>query len=400
MYIVITGATGFVGQQVVKRLIKNGHVLLLVGRKKERLSECFPDFDTCCYQELANKARGYDLLINLATQNNNSSASYEEFYMANVSLVDHIAGVCEDVGIKCLLYVSSFHCLNERDKSHYAATKRLGAAKIANLLNVNTCTLFLPIVYGDFWGGKLKFLNRLPKVFSNVIFDVLASLKPTVHVDQIVDIIENRKYDTQKTIFISKSQQDNFTYRCISRFLDLMFASIVSLFFCWLLIAVWFAIKVDSPGPALFKQTRVGKKGKLFVCYKFRTMQANTAEVATHQVSPAALTGLGSFLRKTKIDELPQVLNIFKNDLSLIGPRPCLPSQKRLIRIRNEHSIFDIKPGITGWAQVNNIDMSCEEKLKNWDLEYLCQQSLVFDSSIFIKTFFGSGLGDRIKRPV
>ena len=140
---------------------------------------------------------------------------------------------------------------------------------------------------------------------------------------------------------------------------------------------------------------RVGRYGKTFTCYKFRTMQQGTVQAGTHEVSQASVTSIGRFLRGTKLDELPQVWNILKNEISLIGPRPGLPVQKELFEARQAWGVFDVKPGISGLAQVNNIDMSDPEKLARWDARYIALQSLVLDIKITLATVRGGGQGDK-----
>ena len=114
-------------------------------------------------------------------------------------------------------------------------------------------------------------------------------------------------------------------------------------------------------------------------------------------MSQASVTPIGRFLRGTKLDELPQVWNILKNEISLIGPRPGLPVQTDLFEARQAWGVFEVKPGISGLAQVNNIDMSDPEKLARWDARYIALQSLVLDTKITIATIRGGGQGDRVK---
>lgn len=125
-------------------------------------------------------------------------------------------------------------------------------------------------------------------------------------------------------------------------------------------------------------------------------MKQGTAQAGTHEVSSAAVTKIGAFLRKTKIDELPQIWNIFRGELSLVGPRPCLPVQTELNEARHKLGVYEITPGITGLAQINGIDMSRPELLAQWDARYIAQQSLLLDLKIIIATFTGSGQGDLV----
>ncbi|MBE0694890.1 MAG: sugar transferase [Aquamicrobium sp.] len=164
----------------------------------------------------------------------------------------------------------------------------------------------------------------------------------------------------------------------------------------WLLGLIWLLVRVQSPGPGIFAQTRVGRNGAEFTCYKFRTMKTGTAQAATNEVPMEAVTRVGRFLRRTKLDELPQIWNILRNEISLVGPRPCLPVQMQLVEARRRRGVLSLKPGITGLAQVNGIDMSDPERLARWDARYLALQSLALDARILLATAKGRGQGDRV----
>lgn len=155
-------------------------------------------------------------------------------------------------------------------------------------------------------------------------------------------------------------------------------------------------VKMSSSGPSIFAQTRVGRRKKPFTCYKLRTMVDGTKEVGTHEIERAALTRFGRVLRVSKLDELPQLWNVLKGEMSLVGPRPCLPSQTKLIEERSKLGVYELVPGITGIAQVEKIDMSDPVKLALKDAEYLGKQSLIFDCRLLILTIVGKGLGDRV----
>ena len=154
-----------------------------------------------------------------------------------------------------------------------------------------------------------------------------------------------------------------------------------------LIIAI--AIKIDSNGPVLFKQKRVGKGKKHFMILKFRTMRTDTPHDApTHELSDPKkwITKVGGFLRKTSLDELPQLFNIFVGQMSVIGPRPALWNQFDLIEERDKYGANDVRPGLTGWAQINGRDeLEIDVKAK-FDGEYIEKMSLGFD----VKCFFGT----------
>ena len=150
-------------------------------------------------------------------------------------------------------------------------------------------------------------------------------------------------------------------------------------------------------GLPLFRQERVGRNQKPFTLVKFRTMRPNTASVATHLADTSAVTKLGHFLRRTKLDELPQLWNVFKGEMSLVGPRPCLFSQHELIAERNSRGVFSARPGITGLAQINGIDMSTPELLAQTDARMIAEMSVRNYFKYIFLTVLGKGSGDRIK---
>ncbi len=152
---------------------------------------------------------------------------------------------------------------------------------------------------------------------------------------------------------------------------------------------------IDNRSPLFFQQ-RVGKNQELFTLVKFRTMAVNTNSVGTHLVDASSITKLGQFLRKTKLDELPQLLNVIIGDMSLVGPRPCLPNQTELITEREKRGVFSVRPGITGLAQVNDIDMSTPRKLALYDALMIKNMCFKLYFALLVATGLGKGHGDRV----
>ncbi|MBX6393029.1 MAG: sugar transferase [Burkholderiales bacterium] len=165
------------------------------------------------------------------------------------------------------------------------------------------------------------------------------------------------------------------------------------LFLVLLMVGWW------DTGAPLFLQTRVGRHQQPFTLVKFRTMRPGTAQVATHLADAAAVTRWGAFLRRTKLDELPQLWNVLKGDMSLVGPRPCLPNQTDLIAARERLGVFAARPGITGLAQIQGIDMSVPQLLAETDARMLQRLTLATYFIYLFKTVAGSGRGDRIRQP-
>ena len=150
-------------------------------------------------------------------------------------------------------------------------------------------------------------------------------------------------------------------------------------------------------GSPLFFQQRVGKNQEPFTLIKFRTMAITTGSVGTHLVDAASITKLGHFLRKAKLDEMPQLFNVLFGHMSLVGPRPCLLNQKELVEERAKRGVFGVRPGITGLAQINDVDMSTPRKLARYDQLMIKRMSLKLYSYLMICTALGKGRGDRVQ---
>jgi len=179
------------------------------------------------------------------------------------------------------------------------------------------------------------------------------------------------------------------------RLLDFVFAVlglvVASPLLMILTIAGWF-----DTGSPLFRQKRVGRFKNPFTLMKFRTMKPETAHVASHLADASAVTPFGRFLRRTKLDELPQLWNVLKGEMSLVGPRPCLFNQQELIDAREQLGVFAARPGITGLAQVNEIDMSTPELLAQTDARMLSSLGIRNYFAYILMTVTGKGSGDRV----
>jgi O-antigen biosynthesis protein WbqP len=175
----------------------------------------------------------------------------------------------------------------------------------------------------------------------------------------------------------------------VKRPFDLLLGLCATVLLIFPVAVIAVAVCLTSPGPALYWSDRVGRGNKLFKMPKFRSMRIGTPAVATHllQDPESYLTPIGSFLRKSSLDELPQLWSILVGDMSFVGPRPALFNQHDLIALRSQHGVDSLLPGLTGWAQVNGRDeLPIPEKVQ-FDVEYLRRQSLVFDLRILWMTF-------------
>jgi O-antigen biosynthesis protein WbqP len=166
-----------------------------------------------------------------------------------------------------------------------------------------------------------------------------------------------------------------------------------------LCLLLMLAIRWESRGNPLFIQVRVGRARKRFRMFKLRTMAQGTPDVASHEAPPASVTRLGAVLRKLKLDELPQLVNVIAGSMSLVGPRPCLPSQQELIDARERRGLFALRPGVTGPAQVVGVDMSEPERLATVEAEYFARASLAGDLDLIVRTARGGGRGDAAPNP-
>lgn len=175
----------------------------------------------------------------------------------------------------------------------------------------------------------------------------------------------------------------------LKRLFDLILAVMLMLFFFFIFLIIAMLLKISNKGKILYWSRRIGRNNKIFKMPKFRTMKENVPEVATHLlINPEIyITKVGFYLRKSSLDELPQIWSIFVGDMSFVGPRPALFNQYDLIKLRDECGVSELVPGITGWAQINGRDkLSIVEKV-NLDKFYLDNQSLLLDMKIILATF-------------
>ena len=181
------------------------------------------------------------------------------------------------------------------------------------------------------------------------------------------------------------------------RFFDVIFSFFGLILSFPVLIILWMLGYFDTGSP-LFCQKRVGRHLVPFTLVKFRTMKTSTQSVASHLASHDDITTLGLFLRRTKLDELPQLWNVLKGEMSLVGPRPGLYNQQELTDERKSRGVFDVRPGVTGLAQVNDIDMSTPQLLAETDAEMIASFTVKSYFKYIFMTILGKGSGDRVKR--
>ena len=181
------------------------------------------------------------------------------------------------------------------------------------------------------------------------------------------------------------------------RLFDIFFSLIGLVLLSPVLISLIIVGYFDTGSP-IFRQERVGKQMIPFNLIKFRSMHINSPWLATHLASSSSITPYGSFLRKSKLDELPQLYNVFVGDMSLVGPRPNLFNQEELIADRDSRGVYKVRPGITGLAQIKKIDMSTPSLLAETDSKMIQELNTFFYFKYIFLTLFGNGFGDRIKK--
>lgn len=180
------------------------------------------------------------------------------------------------------------------------------------------------------------------------------------------------------------------------RIFDVMLSLVGLLISLPILLALMVLGYLDTGSP-LFRQVRVGRHQQPFTLVKLRTMKPGTASMASHLADSSAITPFGRFLRKSKLDELPQLWNVFKGEMSLVGPRPCLFNQEELVRERAALDVFEARPGITGLAQLSNIDMSTPCLLAKTDSKMLQELTVATYFRYLLMTLLGKGYGDRVR---
>lgn len=501
--ILVTGATGFIGRNLIERLVFEEKFVPIAGVR---------EMDTSINQaelkvlgdlknfENFNKEilEGFQVIIHTAARahiaDDDMAASLIEHRKINVDATLNMARQAAEVGVKRFIFISSIGVngsvnsipFTEEDKpgpiGHYARFKweaEQGLKQIAKETDMEVVIIRPPLVYGRNAPGNFGKLFRLLEKGLPLPLGAINNRRSFVGTDNLVDFIvvcidhpaaANQTFlvadgvDISTTFLLKKIAKsmkksarlipvspslldfgakilgkkgiaqsllgslqvditksrnllgweppvsvDEGLRRCVERkivgetalysflrFFDIIFSAFGLLVclsaFALIMVAGW----LDTGSP-LFFQERVGKQRNPFTLVKFRTMKLDTASVASHLASLSSVTKIGSFLRKTKLDELPQLWNVLKGEMSLVGPRPCLFNQEELIRERDERGVYTVRPGITGLAQVNGIDMSTPKLLAETDAKMIQDMSLKNYFMFILQTIMGKGFGDKVK---
>ncbi|PKG88818.1 nucleoside-diphosphate sugar epimerase [Psychrobacter sp. Sarcosine-02u-2] len=506
MNILVTGANGFVGESIVKRLLTTEYQTIASVRKLPKLQQ------DCEYRlinnlednsNLTSVLRDIDVIIHSAARvhmmDDKSADPLTEFRKVNVEGTLNLARQAVESGVKRFIFISSIKVNGEATElgrpytegskpnpidpygvSKYEAEQ--GLVKIADTTALEVVIIRPSLVYGENVKGNFHSLMKWNyKGIPLPIGGIKQNLRSLVSVDNLVDFIvtciehkdaknevflisddddistaalleeiskglgvKNKavnipakfintaasaigksgvaqrlsgslqvdiskaktllgwhpKYSTsesiQKTARSYKSNLMAPKSMVFQRPLDIVFSATGLVAASPLLIGAT-AIGYLDTGSPLFIQERVGKDQKPFKLIKFRTMKVDTASVASHLADNSSITKLGRVLRKTKLDELPQLINVLKGEMSLVGPRPNLFNQKDLIEAREEMGVYNVLPGITGLAQLSGIDMSTPERLAKKDKEMIDTLNLKSYFSYILSTALGKGSGDAVK---
>lgn len=502
MRILITGATGFVGQALLESMISNLEFdLTVLARDVNKIPQRYLDrIDTLVQvDDIATWVpepafEQIDTVIHLASFAH-SNVSDGELVKTNVVGALNIARQAHRLGAKRVVYVSSIKAIGEstapgsklspdslpRPEDSYGRSKLEAERVLRTFTREKEIELVIvrpPLVHGPGAKGNLSLLsgliargvplpvsligNKRSLVAVNTLAEFLAvcATHPsagdrTFHIADIPDLstkelcellatnlgkrlktfpvspalirlgagllgkqgmaqslLDNLQVDSQAatddlgweprrfTVPHSSVRQPARTKneaRDMTRAFDILLSGLGLLVLCPLMLGI-FIVGLFDTGSPLFKQERVGRNQKSFTLVKFRTMKPGSSSVATHLADPAQVTRFGKVLRGSKLDELPQLLNVLRGEMSLVGPRPCLPSQTELIKERDKRGVFTLRPGVTGPGQVNGIDMSEPEQLAICDATLLEQRGIGPYFLLILRTMSGGGRGDRIVR--
>jgi lipopolysaccharide/colanic/teichoic acid biosynthesis glycosyltransferase len=408
MKVIVTGAASPLGQIVVPQILKAGLEMVLVTQSGDQEHTLYPNVPSVTLSALSDTGSGIGsettVLLHLAILQSNTADHPDDYAKQNVAFLQDVLAVVQKLGVRRVIYPASPQAKADTQdpykSSRFEAEQHLNDAVKDSRIDQLTL-LAIPAVYtDDQFRGRLTRLNSVPKILRAPLIALLGALYPILHGDRLattlIELLGKPPESGVNTLFLADDQSTNIAYRIGQRIMDIGFAVSIIVILWWALILVWIAVKLTSPGPGIFAQPRVGKAKKTFTCLKFRTMNQGTRQAGTHEMSTAEVTNVGKFLRASKLDELPQIVNLLRGDMSLVGPRPGLPIQTELSQARDARGIFKVRPGITGLAQVQGVDMSEPETLARLDAEYVARRSLLLDLRLLLATVSRRAFGDKI----
>ncbi len=398
--VVLTGVGGVVGRQLVKELQRKGVALRVLSRDPNVLSDWLPaEVKTGTYEQMDEVLAGADAVVHMASRNNDLTGEWEGFQRDNVDLSLKVAAAAKQAGVGRFVFVSTTKALTDKG-GHYGRSKAMAERKLADLndSDFRVSVARLCPVYGKETRGKIRLLQNLPLGLGKLALWLVRSLVPIVSTERVAvgigDLLEST--DPLEEVCLSDPLSKLSVYGLFVFFLNLAFAVAVPLIMGIPCLIAGVAIALTSRGGVFFIQDRLGQGQGLFPLCKFRTMFTGAPVAGTHEVGKSHVTQVGAFLRKSKIDELPQTWNILKCQINLVGPRPGLEKQTELTRQRQRYDVFATRPGITGYGQVSGVDMSEPNRLAIHDHRYAALRAILLDVKIVLKTVLGGGFGDPV----
>ena len=405
--VVVTGASGVVGTALIEELVANSYQLRILTRDAGRAQASLSTLglgDTVTksikigtYDQQQAILNGADAVIHLAARNNDQGGDATDFDRDNCQLSGELAKAAQQNGVRRFLFATTTKALG-LSPGVYGASK----AKAETELNAMSSPDFkvslvrLAAVYGPGSRGKIRHLSSLPLGLNKLALVSMRSFLPIVSVDNVargfVSLLKEQR--PLEELCLSDPINKFSIYRVFRALMNWLFILAVPTVLGIPVIISALAVMLTSKGGVFFVQRRLGTRKRVFKCCKFRTMQAGTPIAGTHEVGAAYVTKVGGLLRKFKLDELPQAINLVFREMSLIGPRPCLENQAELIKERERYGVFGVRPGITGLGQVSGVDMSEPRQLSILDHRYAAFRGILFDIKIAIATVLGRGFGD------
>ena len=400
--VVLTGVGGVVGRPLIDELQRKGHQLRVLSRDPETLKSWLPDsIKSGSYDQMEEIFNGASALVHLAARNNDQGGTWESFEQDNVGLPIKLADAAKRSGLKKFIFASTTKALSNKG-GDYGRSKAIAERELVAISDstFNVSVVRLCPVYGGGaqTRGRIRKLENLPLGFGKLALWLVRSLVPVVSAKRVAqgigELIESN--DPVEELCIADPVGKFSVYGLFVAILNFVFVLAVPTILGIPCLIAAVLVAITSAGGVFFIQQRLGRKLNPFQLCKFRTMFVGTPSAGTHEVGKSYVTKVGSFLRKSKLDELPQAWNVLKREINLIGPRPGLENQTELTKQRQRYGVFDIKPGITGFGQVSGVDMSEPKRLAIHDHRYSAFRAISLDVKIILKTILGGGFGDPV----
>lgn len=388
MRIVMSGATGFVGRQIVPKLRALGFEILIISREPVSARRLLPGLEIVSPEEWLSNVGSFDAFVYLSVMNSDQDCSLQDFLVVNRDMALHYAKIARAKGVSRFVYFSSVKALDSEENTPYAVSKREGQSALRSFLGTDLYTVHLGLVHGTETAGRLSLMDNFSPLIRRAIAQIVFALRPTTSADRVVGFIQDVCDDIagSRTILTDDKAEMPF-YRGWVFFLNTAFV-LASIILSPILLVSWLVVVSTQGFPGFYRQERVGLEGRLFRFIKIRTMYLDAPAKSSHEVSSSFIFPFGRFLRKTKLDELVQAWHVARGEMNLIGPRPSMSSQSDVIHRRRRQGILRLKPGLTGWAQVQGVDMESPAELVRYDGEYLDLRSIALDARIVLLTFF------------